>query len=116
MHEEYDREEVKRWGRQVLRARNSGTFAETIFHEIAQSDLTIDQIAEACDTTRGSVNKWKAKEGYGECYPNVCHLWALTMILHNEVNVIGAYLLYTKKIYTEKKSRCPVWLSMHIDR
>jgi|TARA_R100000081_G_scaffold3582_1_gene2029 transcriptional regulator with XRE-family HTH domain len=100
-HPEYNRDAVKRWGRQVLTARNSGTFAELITLEIAQCDLTIEQIAQACSTSRDSVNKWKA----GKNYPHVHNLWALASIIHTEVNVIGAYLLYTQKIVQEKKQR-----------
>lgn len=93
-----ERQEIKEWGRTVVRLRNSGTFAELINAEIAVCDLTVKEIAAACKTSSASINKWKS----GEVYPAVHYLYRLAKCLHPETNTIGAYMLYTTKINAER--------------
>lgn len=93
-----ERKEIKEWGRTVTRLRKNGTFAELIKAEIAASDLTVKEIAAVCNTSSASINKWKG----GEVFPAVHFLYRLAKCLHPEANTIGAYMLYTTKINTER--------------
>lgn len=93
-----ERQEIKEWGRTVVRLRKQGTFAELINAEIKVSDLTVKEIAAACNTSSASINKWKG----GEVYPAVHYLWRIAKCLHAETDTIGAYMLYTQKINAER--------------
>lgn len=93
-----ERQEIKDWGRTVVRLRKEGAFADLISAEIAVSDLTVKEIAAACKTSSSSINKWKG----GLVYPAVHYLWRLAKCLHPEANAIGAYIIYTQKINAER--------------
>ena len=93
-----ERQNIKDWGRTVVRLRKQGSFADLLNAEIAVSKLTIKEIAAACKTSSASINKWKS----GEAYPAVHYLWRLAKCLHAESNMIGAYILYTQKINAER--------------
>jgi len=97
-HTEYNRDDQRQWGRTILRLRESGTFAQLLSAEIAHSKLTVREIAEHCQTSSASINKWKG----GDVYPAVHFLWRLAKILHPEHNTIGAYMIYTHKINAER--------------
>ena len=96
--QEYKRQTVKDWGRTVARLRESGSFADLISAEIAVSDLTVKQIASACNTSSASINKWKA----GIVYPATHYLYRLAKCLHPKEEVLNMYLLYTLKIDAER--------------
>ena len=93
-----ERKQIKEWGRTVVRLRKQGRFCDLINAEIKVSDLTVKEIAAACKTSSASINKWKV----GEVYPAVHYLYRLAKCLHPETNTIGAYLLYTTKINSER--------------
>ena len=93
-----ERLEIKEWGRTVARLRKEGAFADLLNAEIAVSDLTVKEIAAACNTSSASINKWKG----GQVYPAVHYLWRLAKCLHPESNTIGAYMIYTQKINAER--------------
>ena len=93
-----ERQEIKKWGRTVVRLRKQGLFSELLNAEIKVSDLTVKEIAAACNTSSASVNKWKG----GEVYPAVHYLFRLAKCLHSERNTIGAYIFYTTKINAER--------------
>lgn len=97
-HPEYNRKEVQKWGRAVIRLRNNGSFKDLLSAEIKQSPYTLQDIAESLGITRGSISKWKS----GESYPAVHLLWRLCQMLHPEQNTIGAYIIYTQKINAER--------------
>jgi len=94
----YEREEVKEWGRTICRLRKDGKFHELISAEINVCNLTVSEIATACQTTRATVNKWK----FGKAYPQVHFLWRLSKVLHSEVNSLGAFIIYVTKIDDER--------------
>jgi len=97
-HPEYNRQEVKKWGRTILRLRKTGTFCQLIDAEIDHCQLTVSEIAEICNTTRDNVYKWRN----GKSYPVVHNLWHLAHAIHGESNCLGAYLIYTKMIVAER--------------
>jgi len=98
-HPDYDRKDVQQWGRTIIRLRNNGTFGALITAEIEHSGLSVAHIARELGCSREAVNKWRN----GTSWPRVDLLWELTQIIHAEVNVIGAYIIYTKKIAAERK-------------
>lgn len=93
-----ERQEIKDWGRTVVRLRREGSFADLLHAEIKVSDLTVKEIAAACNTSSASINKWKV----GEVYPAVHYLYRLAKCLHPVTDVSGAYMLYTTKINAER--------------
>ena len=93
-----ERQEIKDWGRTVVRLRREGSFADLLHAEIKVSHLTVKEIAAACNTSSASINKWKS----GEVYPAVHYLYRLAKCLHPGSDVSCAYLLYTQKINAER--------------
>ena len=93
-----DRQEIKDWGRTVVRLRREGSFADLLHAEIKASHLTVKEIAAACNTSSASINKWKG----GEVYPAVHYLYRLAKCLHPAEDVSSAYMLYTMKINAER--------------
>jgi len=93
-----ERREIKEWGRTVVRLRKQGSFSKLLNAEIKACNLTVKEIAAACNTSSASINKWKG----GEVYPAVHYLYRLAKCLHPEANTIGAYILYTTKINAER--------------
>ena len=93
-----ERQEIKDWGRTVVRLRRKGSFSDLLHAEIKVSDLTVKEIAAACNTSSASINKWKG----GEVYPAVHYLYRLAKCLHPVTDVSSAYMLYTTKINAER--------------
>ena len=93
-----ERQQIKDWGRTVVRLRREGSFADLLHAEIKVSHLTVKEIAAACNTSSASVNKWKA----GEVYPAAHLLYRLARCLHPPEDVSSAYMLYTMKINAER--------------
>lgn len=93
-----ERQEIKDWGRTVVRLRREGLFADLLHAEIKVSDLTVKEIAAACNTSSASINKWKA----GEVYPAAHLLYRLARCLHPVDEYWDAYKLYTLKINAER--------------
>ena len=93
-----ERQEIKDWGRTVVRLRREGSFADLLHAEIKVSDLTVKEIAAVCRTSSASVNKWKV----GEVYPAAHYLYRLARCLHPVDQYWDAYKLYTLKINAER--------------
>ena len=96
-----ERQEIKEWGRTVARLRKEGSFADLLHAEIKVSDLTVKEIAAACNTSSASVNKWKCDIPKQHVYPAAHSLYRLARCLH-PVDYWDHYKLYTLKINAER--------------
>lgn len=93
-----ERQQIKDWGRTVIRLRREGSFAELLHAEIKISPLTVKEIAAICKTSSASINKWKC----GDVYPAAHYLYRLARCLHPIEDYWNAYKLYTLKINAER--------------
>ena len=99
MQTQYDRKEVKEYGRTVARLRNNkrSSFAELFNAVVKVSPYTVKQIAETINTSPASVNKWKS----GKVYPAVHYILRFCLLLHGN-DKKDWFFEYTERIERER--------------
>jgi len=99
MQKQYDRKEVKEYGRTVARLRDNkrSSFAELFNAVVKVCPFTVKEIAEAINTSPASVNKWKA----GQVYPAAHYILRFCLLLHGNQNK-DWFFEYTERINRER--------------